>query len=133
VSVPPSDEEITTDVVIDAIALIEAQRQDLKREPDPEAWRKRALGVLEELLGRIEEASRQHGPSPERQANAEAVRRAIGRVKAGTGASSGAGGGAGAGAARQRPSGERQRGRQQQKSHQPPGGGRRPNGRRGGR
>ena len=129
-SVPPIDEEITTDVVIDAIALIEAQRQDLKREPDPEAWRKRALGVLEELLGRIEEASRLHGPSPERHTNAEAVRRAIGRVKAGPG--TGAGGGAGAGAARQRPSGERPRGRQQQKSHQPPGG-RRPIGRRGGR
>ena len=126
-SVPPSDEEITTDVVIDAIALIEAQRQDLKREPDPEAWRKRALGVLEELLGRIEEAARLHGPSPERHANAEAVRRAIGRVKAGTGAS----GGAGAGAARQRPSGERQRSHQPQKSRQPHSG-RRPSGRRGG-
>lgn len=130
-SVPPIDEEITTDVVIDAIALIEAQRQDLKREPDPEAWRKRALGVLEELLGRIEEASRLHGPNPERHANAEAVRRAIGRVKAGTG-TGGGGGGAGAGAARQRPSGDRPRGREQQKSRQPPGG-RRPIGRRGGR
>ena len=124
-SVPPIDEEITTDVVIDAIALIEAQRQDLKREPDPEAWRKRALGVLGELLARIEEASRLHGPSTERQANAEALRNAIGRVKGGAGA------GAGAGAARQRPPGDKARGRQSQKSRQRFGG-RRPAGRRNG-
>ena len=122
-SVPPIDEEITTDVVIDTIALIEAQRQDLKREPDPEAWRKRSLGVLEEILKRIEEASRLHGPSPERQANAEAVRNAIGRVKAGAGARP---------ANQQRPAGDNGRGRQQQKSR-PPSGGRRPIGRRGGR
>jgi len=85
VSVPPVDEDITTDAVIDAIALIESQRQDLKREPDPQAWRKRALDVLGDLLRRIDEASRLHGPSAERHANAEAVRNAIGRVKAGAG------------------------------------------------
>ena len=124
-SIPPADEEITTDAVIDAIALIEAQRQDLKREPDPEAWRKRALGVLGELLGRIDEASRLHGPSAERQANAEAVRNAIGRVKAGAGA------GPGAGVPRQRPPGDKGRGRQSQKSR-PHFSGRRPTGRRGG-
>lgn len=84
-SVPPVDEEFTTDAVIDAIALIESQRQDLKREPDPQAWRKRALDRLGEVLGRIDEASRLHGPSAERHANAEAVRVAIGRVKAGAG------------------------------------------------
>ena len=124
-SVPSPDEEITTDAVIDAIALIEAQRQDLKREPDPEAWRKRALGVLGELLGRIEEASRLHGPSTERQANAEALRNAIARVKGGGGA------GAGAGAPRQRPGQDRARGRQPQKSR-PHFSGRRPSGRRSG-
>ena len=123
VSVPPTDEEITTDAVIDAIALIEAQRQDLKREPDPEAWRKRALGVLGELLGRIEEASRLHGPSTERQANAEALRNAIGRVKGGGGPA------ARAGAARQRSPGEKPRDRQLQKPR-PRFGGRRPAGRR---
>ena len=124
-SVPPTDEGITTDAVIDAIALIESQRQDLKREPDPEAWRNRALGVLSELLARLEEASRLHGSSPERHANADAVRNAIGRVKAGAGA------GAGTGAARQRPTGEKTRGRQPQKSR-PPSNGRRPMGRRSG-
>jgi hypothetical protein len=130
VSVPPIDEEITTDAVIDAIALIESQRQDLKREPDPEAWRKRALGVLGELLARIEEASRLQGPSAERQANAEALRNAIGRVKAGAGAGAGAGQGQGA-PRQQRPGGEKARGRQSQKSR-PHFSGRRPPGRRSG-
>jgi len=85
VSAPPIDEEITTDAVVDAIALIEMQRQDLKREPDPQAWRKRALDRLGDILGRIDEASRLHGPSAERHANAEAVRIAIARVNAGAG------------------------------------------------
>ena len=128
-SIPPTDEEITTDAVIDAIALIESQRQDLKREPDPEAWRKRALGVLSDLLAKIEEASRLHGPSSERQANAESVRNAIGRVKAGAGAGPGAN--ANANAQRQRPPGDKGRGRPPHKSR-PSFGGRRPTGRRGG-
>lgn len=119
-SAPPSDEGITTDSVIDAIALIESQRQDLKREPDPEAWRKRALGVLGELLARLEEASRLHGPSAERHANAEALRIAIERVK--TRADAGG----------QRPTDQKARGRQPQRS-QPPKGGRRSIGRRSGR
>ena len=84
-SAPSVDEEITTDAVIDAIALIESQRQDLKREPDPQAWRKRALDALGDVLRRIDEASRLHGPKAERHANAEAVKIAIGRVKAGAG------------------------------------------------
>ena len=82
---PPVGEEITTDAVIDAIALIESQRQDLKREPDPQAWRKRALDLLGDLLRQIAEASRLHGPSADRHANAEAVRIAIGRINAGAG------------------------------------------------
>ena len=118
VSVPPFDEENATDAVIDAIALIESQRQDLKREPDPQAWRKRALDLLGDVLGRIDEASRLHGPSAERHANAEAVRTAIGRVNAGAGVATNAlpgkkrevvhrRGAGGRGAAGGRPSGRR--------------------------
>jgi hypothetical protein len=117
-NVPPTDDEIASDTVIDAIALIESQRQDLGREPDPAAWRKRALGVLEDLLGRIEEATRLHGQSAERHANAEAVRMAIRRVKAG------------ANVARPHPTGEAARRRRSQSSQQPKGG-RRPIGRSG--
>ena len=119
-SLPPSDEEISTDSVIDAIALIESQRQDLKREPDPEAWRKRVLGTLEGLLQRLEEAARLHGPSAERYASEQAVRVAIGRVKAR------------ADVPGQRPPGETTRGRRRQKPR-PPESGRRPMGRRNGR
>jgi ribonuclease D len=80
-SVPPMSEEITTDSVLDAIALIEMQRQDLHRESDPEGWRNQALAKLQEILRQIEEALRQPSPSPEHHANAEAVRNAINRVK----------------------------------------------------
>ncbi len=120
-SLPPTEDEITSDTVIDTIALIESQRQDLGREPDPAAWRKRALGVLEDLLRRIEEAARLHGHSAERHANAEAVRIAIRRVKAGDTV------------ARQHPTGGEARGRQLQRLRQQPKGGRRPMARRGGR
>jgi hypothetical protein len=119
VSPPSTDEEISTDSVIDAIALIESQRQDLKREPDAEAWRKRALGTLEEILRRLEEAARLHGSSAEGHANAQAVRTAIGRVKARD-------------VPRQRPAGETTRGRRRQKPP-PSGSGGRSMGRRNGR
>ena len=80
-SAPPVNEEITTDSVLDAIALIEMQRQDLHRESDPEGWRNQALAKLQELLRQLEEALRQPNPSPEHHANAEAVRNAITRLK----------------------------------------------------
>jgi hypothetical protein len=80
-SAPPGSEDITTDSVIDAIAMIELQRQDIKREADPEAWRNQALGKLQEILRLLEEALRLNGPNPEHQANAQAVRNAIGRLK----------------------------------------------------
>ena len=79
-------EEITTDNVLDAIALIEMQRQDLHRESDPEGWRNQALAKLQEILRQLEEALRQPNPSPEHHANAEAVRNAINRVKTRPGA-----------------------------------------------
>ena len=58
-SASPLNEEITTDSVLDAIALIEMQRQDLHRETDPEGWRNQALAKLQELLRQLEEALRQ--------------------------------------------------------------------------
>ena len=84
----PMSEEITTDNVLDAIALIEMQRQDLHRESDPEGWRNQALAKLQELLRQLEEALRQPNPSPEHHANAEAVRNAINRLKTRAGAAS---------------------------------------------
>jgi hypothetical protein len=85
-SVPPMSDEITTDSVLDTIALIEMQRQDLHRESDPEGWRNQALAKLQELLRQLDEALRQPNPSPEHHANAEAVRNAINRVKTRPGA-----------------------------------------------
>jgi len=85
-STPPVNEDITTDNVLDAIALIEMQRQDLHRESDPEGWRNQAVAKLQELLRQLEEALRQPNPSPEHHANAEAVRNAINRVKTRPGA-----------------------------------------------
>ena len=75
-------EEITADSIIDAIALIELQRQEMHRESDPEAWRNRALGKLQAILQQLEEAQRLRGPSAEHFSNTEAVTTAIGRVKA---------------------------------------------------
>ena len=80
-SAAPVNEEITTDNVLDAIALIEMQRQDLHRESDPEGWRNQALAKLQELLRQLEEALRQPNPGSEHHANAEAVRNAINRLK----------------------------------------------------
>ena len=82
------NEAITTDSVLDAIALIEMQRQDLHRESDPEGWRNQALAKLQELLRQLEEALRQPNPSPEHHQNAEAVRNAINRLKIRAGAAS---------------------------------------------
>ena len=75
-------EQITTDSIIDAIALIELQRQEMHRESDPAGWRNRALATLRELLRQLEEEQRLHGPSAEYFASAEAVATAIGRVEA---------------------------------------------------
>jgi hypothetical protein len=121
-SVPPMSEEITTDSVLDAIALIEMQRQDLHRESDPEGWRNQALAKLQEILRQLEEALRQPSPSPEHHANAEAVRNAINRVKARPGA------------AAQHPARDGTQRRQPQKSRPPQQrGGRRNTGRHSGR
>ena len=79
-------EEITGDSVMDAIATIELQRQELDKEPDPEAWRALALGKLQEIHRQLQEALRLHGPSAERLANAAAVTAEINRVKARAGA-----------------------------------------------
>ena len=81
-------EEITTDHVIDAIAAIELQRQEMDKEPDPEAWRNLALGKLQDILHQLQEALQRHGPSAERLANAEAVTAEINKVKARAGVTS---------------------------------------------
>ena len=80
------NEEITADSIIDAIAVIELQRQEMHRESDPEAWRNRALAKLQAMLQQLEEAQRLHGPSPEQLANTQAVMTAIGTIKARAGA-----------------------------------------------
>lgn len=80
------NEEITADHVIDAIAAIELQRQELHVQSDPEAWRRMALEKLEEIGRQLEEELRLHGPDAERSAAAQAVRVEIGRVKGHAGA-----------------------------------------------
>ena len=120
-SVPPNGDEVTTDSVIDAIALIEMQRQDMGRESDPEGWRNRAVAQLQEILRQIEEALRLHGPSPERLANAESLKAAINRVKARPGAPA------------QRPSDKGARPPRRPQGSRPPHRGRPGAGRRGGR
>lgn len=81
-------EEITSDSVIDAIALIELQRQEIGRAPDPEAWRNLALDQLRGILRGLQEEMQRHGPSAERLANAEAVTAEIDRVKTRAGVTS---------------------------------------------
>lgn len=80
------NDEITADDVIDALAVIELQRQELHAQADPEAWRRLALDKLEELRQRLEEDLRLRGPSAERSAAAQALRVQISRVKGGAGA-----------------------------------------------
>ncbi|HEX5611884.1 MAG TPA: hypothetical protein VFX67_04475 [Burkholderiales bacterium] len=82
-----TNDEISTDYVIDALAAIELQRQELHAQADPEAWRKLALDKLEEIRRQLEEDLRLRGPSAERAAAAQALRVEISRVKGGAGPS----------------------------------------------
>jgi len=79
-------QEMTTDDIIDALAAIELQRQELHAQADPEGWRRLALAELEEMRRQLEEELRLHGPSAERSAAAQAVRIEISRVKGSAGA-----------------------------------------------
>jgi len=128
-SATPVNEEISSDSVLDAIALIEMQRQDLHRESDPEGWRNQALAKLQELLRQLEEALRQPNPSPEHHANAEAVRNAINRLKTRPGAASQQP----SRDAAQRRQAQKSRPQQQQRPQQQHRGGRRNSGRHSGR
>lgn len=128
-SATPVNEEISTDSVLDAIALIEMQRQDLHRESDPEGWRNQALAKLQELLRQLEEALRQPNPSSEHHANAEAVRNAINRLKSRPSAASQQPSRDGA----QRRQAQKSRPQQQQRPQQQHRGGRRNSGRHSGR
>ena len=79
-------EELTIDCVIDAIASIELQRQELHRTENPEAWRASALGKLQEILHQLQQATPAHGADAERLALAQAVTAQISRVRARSGA-----------------------------------------------
>lgn len=82
----PNNGELTAEDVIDALAAIALQRQELHSQEDPEAWRRMTLEKLEEIRRRLEEDLRLHGPSPERSEAAQALRVEIARVKGSAGA-----------------------------------------------
>jgi len=74
-------EPISTDSIIDTIALLELQSQEMHREPDPEGWRSRTLATLRDLLRQLDEAAQLHGPGADHSANVEAVNNAIRRIE----------------------------------------------------
>jgi hypothetical protein len=78
-----TDEPMTPEDVLDAIAILELQRQEMHRESDPGAWRKRALARLREIQQRLDEAARLQGRSAAHSASAAALAKAIGRIEGG--------------------------------------------------
>jgi hypothetical protein len=82
------NEELTSYSIIDAIASIELQRQELDRVDDPHAWRAGALCRLQELLGQLQQAMQSHGADAERMAMARSVSAQIDRVKSQAGVAS---------------------------------------------
>jgi hypothetical protein len=75
-------EEISSDHVIDTIAAIRLQRQEIAKQPDAEAWRSGALAKLQEILDQVQEAVRLHVPSAERLADAEALKAEMNMIRA---------------------------------------------------
>lgn len=73
--------EKASDEVIDEIAHIEMQRQDMAREVNLAASCNFALRKLQEILHREQEASQQQGPDVRHPANVEALAIEINRVR----------------------------------------------------
>src|SRR3990172_7669403 len=72
---------LATDEVIDTIAEIEVQRQEMEREAGRGAASGSALRRLHELLDREQEGLQPHGPDTRRPANIDALTIEIERVK----------------------------------------------------
>ncbi len=120
------DIKTASDEVIDAIASIEAHRQDMEREAGRAAACSEALRKLHELLEREREALQVHGPGTLHAVNIEAVTMEIKKVKSLAGVA-----GQGSGSRSAAP-GQRRGSSRKQPPHNPPRNhGRRSMGRRG--
>lgn len=73
--------EKASDEVIDAIAYIEMQRQDMEKQSNPAAACNLALRKLQEVLVGEQQAVQLHGPGTRHPANVEALENEIRRVK----------------------------------------------------
>jgi hypothetical protein len=88
--------ERASDEVIDAIAYIEMQRQDMEKQSNPAAACNLALRKLQEVLQQEQQTAQEQAPEARRSANVEALENEIRRVKqmlGGAGRSSKPGGG----------------------------------------
>ncbi|MGB5080432.1 MAG: hypothetical protein WBO23_06790 [Burkholderiales bacterium] len=73
--------EKASDEVIDAIAYIEMQRQDMEKQSNPGAACNLALRKLQEVLQQEQQAAQQEAPDARHSANVEALENEIRRVK----------------------------------------------------
>jgi len=73
--------EKASDEVIDAIAYIEMQRQDMEKQSNPAAACNLALRKLQEVLQQEQQAAQQQAPGVRHPANVEALENEIRRVK----------------------------------------------------
>lgn len=73
--------ERASDEVIDAIAYIEMQRQDMEKQSNPAAACNLALRKLQEVLQQEQQAAQQQAPEARHSANIEALENEIRRVK----------------------------------------------------
>lgn len=73
--------EKASDEVIDAIAYIEMQRQDMEKQSNPAAACNLALRKLQEVLHQEQQAAQQQPPGARHPANIEALENEIRRVK----------------------------------------------------
>jgi len=73
--------ERASDEVIDAIAYIEMQRQDMEKQSNPAAACSLALRKLQEVLQQEQQTAQQQAPGIRHSANVEALEKEIRRVK----------------------------------------------------
>jgi len=73
--------ETAADEVIDAIALIEMNRQKMEQEAGLAAACNEALRKLHELLDHEQELLQRHGPGTRHSANVEAVKTGIKKIR----------------------------------------------------
>jgi hypothetical protein len=78
-----SSPAMTHEDVLDAIAIIELQRQEMHRESDPAAWRSRAVARLREIQQHLAEVAQRQGQAAVHPATVAALAKAISRIEGG--------------------------------------------------